>query len=104
MIAALAFVRAHWQIFAVVAVFGVRKVGREVIRKALRRATEAGTVDTTAGPKRATLHFLTISAPSAPDARQRAESECASALIESARAHTPPNSSAPTGALDDLIA
>lgn len=72
---------------------------REMVRTAIRRAVAAGFVQTTDGPKRAVLHFLsTPSAPSAPEVRQRAGVECASAPIGGARAHTPQSeeSSAPS--------
>ena len=83
---------------------------RETVRTAIRRAVVSGVIQTADGPKRAVLHYLsdtreTPSAPSSPDVRQRAESECASAPIGGARAHTPPSegSSAPPRTQDEAV-
>jgi hypothetical protein len=63
---------------------------REDVRAAIKHGIKTSAIDTSAGPKRAVLHFASTSAPSAPQVRQRTESECASAPIEGAlHSHTP---------------
>jgi hypothetical protein len=75
---------------------------RADIRTAIARAVSRSQVTTREGSRRAVLHSLTPSAPSAPGVRQRSGSECASAPIGGAlHSHTQEIECA-TGALNDL--
>jgi AAA domain len=82
---------------------------RDAIRGALKLGIRLGSIEANPGPRRSTLHSRPASAPvrgSAPPVRQRSEGECASALIESARAHTTTETAsarAPMTLVDDHV-
>jgi hypothetical protein len=76
--------RSQRQLEAAMAHLGLRGE----IRSALRRGIETGQIDVVAGPKGAHLHSLSMTAPSAPEVRQRTDEVCASAPLGRTRAHT----------------
>lgn len=57
---------------------------REIIRKAVRRGAEQGSIDTSEGPRRAVLHFANDQCAECADSAPASPSECASAPIEGA--------------------